>query len=327
MKKKMSDPVEAIWQDVGEAQIVPPNFIVEGLVPDGMTLLSGPPKNYKSMVELGIILTAIGVPNAVLPGDLSICHEPGRAMILSGEAEAGVLRHTAEAGAGVKIPNDMRFLAMSDPWKFRLDNASDMRDLLDWADELDPLVLCIDPLRNFHNVDENDAGSMVQMLQPFQQWCVKRRKAGLIVHHTKKLGEDKDSGKTRNATANDMRGTSALFGMADCVLSCTAKGKGLIHLSSISKRAEAWERTIQLGIWGQTSNETISSEVKMVFELARTGLTHPAIAAAMKLKPVQVDQAFTQLHRIGAVTPDRKPTSAGADLVKSAVRKFAAPAK
>lgn len=318
----MSEPTEAVWTDVGDALIVPPSFIVEGLLPEGLTLLTGPPKNYKSAVELGIILSACGIANNILPADLSLCHEPGRVMILSAEAEAGVLRHTAEKGAGVKIPNDMRFLAMSDPWKFRLDNPMDMRSLLDWADELDPLVLCIDPLRNFHSLDENDAGGMVQMLQPFQQWCVANRKSGIIVHHSKKLGEDKDSGKQRNATANDMRGTSALFGMADCVLSCTAKGKGLIHLSSVSKRAEAWERTIQLGLWGQTSNESIDATTKMVFELLKTGLAEPKVASAMKLTKTQLTEHVLLLKRLGALTSAGLPTEKGAELVTAAVRKF-----
>ncbi len=322
MKKRTSDPVEAIWTDVGEAQIVPPSFIVENILHPGLNLLTGPPKNYKSAVELAIILTAIGIENSVLPADLSICHDPGRAMILSAEADAGTLRHTAEVGANVRVPNDMRFLAMSDPWRFRLDNPNDMRELIDWAEELDALVICIDPLRNFHSLDENDAGGMVLMLQPFQQWCIKNGKAGVIVHHSKKLGEDKDSGKTRNATANDMRGTSALFGMADNVLACTAKGKGLVHLSSVSKRAEAWERTIQLGIWGATSNETIDSTTKMVFELVVTGLAPAAIATALKLKKEQLSTAFNQLKRLGALDKDNVPTKTGGELVKGAVRKF-----
>ena len=72
MKKKMSDPVEAIWTDVGEAQILAPSFIIEGLLPEGLTLLTGPPKNYKSAVGLSILLSAAGVENSILPLDSPI---------------------------------------------------------------------------------------------------------------------------------------------------------------------------------------------------------------------------------------------------------------
>jgi hypothetical protein len=284
--------------------------------------VAGPPKAYKSAVELAAVLTVCGVPNGVLPADLALCKEPGRVLMLSGEATPGVLRHTAQVGFGVDVPNDMRFLSMHDPWRWRLDQREDVTELLNWAVELDARLICIDPLRNFHSVDENDSGGMIRMLQPLQQWAMKHKRAVLIVHHSKKLGESKDGSK-RMANADDMRGTSALFGLADAVLTVTPmNGKGLIHVQAILKRGEQWERTIQLGIWGQTSNETIDSETKMVFGLVATGLAPAAIAAAMKLKPAQVQAALTQLKRLGALDQTGKPTGTGAATVASAVRKF-----
>lgn len=320
----LNDPIESVWQDVGEAEIEPPEFVVENLVPVGIVFIAGPPKAFKSAVELAAVLTACGVINTVLPPELSICKAPGRVLMLSGEAKPGVLRHTAKEGFGVDIPADMRFLAMHDPWKWRLDQPEDVRELLAWAEELDTTLLCIDPLRNFHSLDENDSGGMIRMLQPLQQWAIKNKRAVLIVHHSKKLGETRDGAK-KMADANDMRGTSALFGLADAVLTVTPmNGKGLVNVDAVLKRGEQWQRTIQLGIWGQTAVESIDSQTKMVFELAATGLAPAAIAAAMKLTKAQLDQAFLQLQRLGAVTPDRKPTAAGGSLVKSAVRKFGA---
>jgi hypothetical protein len=165
---------------------------------------------------------------------------------------------------------------------------------------------------------------MIRMLQPLQQWAVKNKRGVLIVHHSKKLGEQKD-GAQRMARADDMRGTSALFGLADAVLTVTPmNSKGLINVDAILKRGEAWQRTIQLGIWGQAGNDTISSETKMVFGLIATGLAPPAIALAMKLTKKQVEESMLQLKRLGAITPDGKPTASGASLVSSAVRKFGA---
>lgn len=318
----MNDPVDSVWTDVGEAEMEPPEWIVEGILPVGVTFIAGPPKSYKSAVELAILLSACGVENTVLPPDLSHCPNPGRVLMLSMEAQPGALRHTAKKGFNIDIPNDMRFLCMSDPWKFRLDQPSDVRDLLGWMSELDASVLAIDPLRNCHSLDENDSGGMVMMLQPVQQWAVKNKKAVVIVHHSKKLGEEKN-GNARTANANDMRGSSALFGLADAVLTLTAKGKGLVHVDAIMKRSEAWCRTIQLGIWGQTAVESIDAQVKMVFELMQTGLSQAAIQAALKMSKPGYASAIQTLRRLGALTGNGIPTPNGPTLVATAVRKFA----
>lgn len=319
----MNDPVESVWTDVGDAEVENPEWVVENILPVGLSLLVGPPKSYKSAVELALIMNATGVPNSVLPEDLSACHKPGRALALSMEAQAGVLRHTAKEGFGVDIPNDGRFLACADPWRFRLDQPQDTKELLEWADLLEANVLAIDPLRNCHSLDENDSGGMIQMLQPFQQWAVRNHKAVILVHHSRKLNDDKDGGK-RLATANDIRGTSALLGMADAALSITAKSHGgLIHIDAVFKRGEAWQRTIQLGVWGATGVESISSETKMVFGLVATGLGPAAIASAMKLTKTDLSKHINDLQRLGALTGDGKPTSNGSTLVESAVRKYA----
>jgi AAA domain len=319
----MNDPVESVWTDVGDAELENPEWVVENILPVGLSLLVGPPKSYKSAVELALIMTATGVPNSVLPADLSVCPKAGRALALSMEAQAGVLRHTAKEGFGVDIPNDGRFLACNDPWRFRLDQPQDTKELLEWADQLEAQVLAIDPLRNCHSLDENDSGGMIQMLQPFQQWAVKNHKAVILVHHSRKLNDDKDGGK-RLATANDIRGTSALLGMADAALSITAKSHGgLIHIDAVFKRGEAWQRTIQLGVWGATGVESISSETKMVFGLVATGLGPAAIAAAMKMTKTDLSKHLVELQRLGALTGDGKVTSNGSTLVESAVRKYA----
>lgn len=314
------DPVESVWTDVGEAEPEEPKWVVKNIIPTGITFLAGPPKSYKSTVELALALTACDVQNNALPPDLSEAVEPGIVMGLSMEAAAGVLRHNAETGFRIRIPDDSRFLVMSDPWRFRLDQPQDVHDLLGWVTRLRPRMLFIDPLRNCHSLDENDSGGMVMMLQPIQQYAVKNDMAVVIVHHSKKIGEDK--GQTRNANAGDMRGTSALFGMADAVLTLTGKGVGLVHIDAILKRGEPWQRTIQLGVWDAKGTESIDAQTKMVFGLIATGLGPEAIAAAMKLRKSDVALAIKQLQRLGALTGAGTPTSNGPTLVETAVRKF-----
>ena len=317
-----NDPPESVWTDVGEAEYEEPEWVVENILPVGITFIAGPPKSYKSTVELALLLTACGVENTVMPPDLSQCREPGRVMMLSMEAQAGALRHTAKHGFNTDIPSDMRFLCMSDPWRFRLDQKQDVQELLGWVTELDAKVLAIDPLRNCHSLDENDSGGMVMMLQPVQQWAVKNRKSVVIVHHSKKLGEERDGGK-RMANANDMRGSSALFGLADAVLTITGKGKGLVHIDAIMKRGEAWQRTIQLGIWGMSGVESITEDVRAVFDLVTLELTQAEIAAKLQISKTKVSECVTTLKRIGALTGSGTVSSNGLTIVKNAVRKFA----
>ncbi len=317
-----NDPPESVWTDVGEAEYEEPEWVVENILPVGITFIAGPPKSYKSTVELALLLTACGVENTVMPPDLSQCREPGRVMMLSMEAQAGALRHTAKHGFNTDIPSDMRFLCMSDPWRFRLDQKQDVQELLGWMTELDAKVLAIDPLRNCHSLDENDSGGMVMMLQPVQQWAVKNRKSVVIVHHSKKLGEERDGGK-RMANANDMRGSSALFGLADAVLTITGKGKGLVHIDAIMKRGEAWQRTIQLGIWGMSGVESVTEDVAAVFNLVTLELTQAEIAAKLQISKTKVSECVTTLKRIGALTGSGTVSSNGLTIVKNAVRKFA----
>ncbi len=317
-----NDPPESVWTDVGEAEYEEPEWVVENILPVGITFIAGPPKSYKSTVELALLLTACGVENTVMPPDLSQCREPGRVMMLSMEAQAGALRHTAKHGFNTDIPSDMRFLCMSDPWRFRLDQKQDVQELLGWMTELDAKVLAIDPLRNCHSLDENDSGGMVMMLQPVQQWAVKNRKSVVIVHHSKKLGEERDGGK-RMANANDMRGSSALFGLADAVLTITGKGKGLVHIDAIMKRGEAWQRTIQLSIWGMSGVESVTEDVAAVFNLVTLELTQAEIAAKLQISKTKVSECVTTLKRIGALTGSGTVSSNGPTIVNAALRKFA----
>lgn len=316
-------PVESVWTDVGDAEFEEPEWVVENMLPVGITFIAGPPKSYKSTVELAVLLTACGVENTVLPPDLSInCIENGRVMMLSMEASAGNLRHTAKHGFNVDIPNDMRFLCMSDPWRFRLDQRQDVEELLGWMKELDASVLAIDPLRNCHSLDENDSGAMVMMLQPIQQWATKNKKAVVIVHHSNKLQADRDGSK-RMANANDMRGSGALFGLADAVLTITGKGKGLVHIDAIMKRGEAWQRTVQLGIWGMSGVESITEDTKEVFNLVTLELTQAEIAAKLGITKTKVSECIQILKRLGALTGTGIPSSNGPTIVATALRKFA----
>ena len=323
MSDDVDDPVDSVFHDVGDAEDQKPKWVVENLLPIGLTFISGASKSYKSTVELAIMLLTSGVECSVLPADLSVVPETGNVMGLSLEASAGVLRFTAKEGMGVDIPADGRIRVCDDPWAFRLDNPVDVRKLLAYRKKLGAKILLVDPLRNAHGLDENDSAGIIGMMQPIQQDAIKNEYAAIVVHHSKKPSDAK-TGEAKNASANDMRGSGALFGLADASLAITAKStSGLIYVDAIFKRAPAWQRTIQLGIWGKTAVESIDSITKSVFMKLKDGLSPQETAAALHISKAKVMEATTQLLRIGALSPDGTVTPGGEQIVSSAVRKFA----
>ena len=240
-------PIESTFADVGDAELIEPQWVIKNLLPSGLTFLAGPPKSYKSTLELAMLLSTCGVEHEVLPEDMRVVETPGVVMGLSGEASAGVLRHTAQEGFDAEIPNDGRFLVVDDPWRFRLDQPSDMHELLGWVDRIKPRIVFIDPLRNFHVLDENDSGGMVAMIQPLQRYAVTHDMSIIIVHHSRKTSSDR--GEARVAKAEDMRGSSALLGLADAALTCSSKQEGVVHIDAVFKRAPAWQRDVELNMW------------------------------------------------------------------------------
>lgn len=317
----LNDPVESAWIQVGTAEEKEPRFVVNNLFAVGLNFINGEPKTYKSATLLSGCMSVLGLDAHVLPPDLRVAPEHGTVMGLTLEAEAGVLRHTSRVGFGTSIPDDAPFLVQDDPMMFRLDSPPDMQDLIGWLKRLKPKLFFVDPLRNAHSVEENDSGGMIGLLQPLQQYAVRNDMAVVCVHHSKKISDEK--GNTRNARASDMRGSSALFGLADAVITQTKKGPGLIHMDAVFKRGEAWDRTIQLGIWGAQPTETVDSITKEIFGDIASGKTPVEICRDRHLSKAKVGNALEQLVRIGALDSGLNPTSASSTLVGNAVRRFA----
>ncbi|MFT3866810.1 MAG: AAA family ATPase [Solirubrobacterales bacterium] len=292
------EPLDAVFQDVGDAEIVPPEWVIENMIPVGLTFYVGPPKSFKSAALFSLCLETVGVPTGVLPADLRVVRKKGLVLGLSAEASAGVLRHDAREGFGVEIPSDGRLRVCNDPWRFRLDSKTDQKELLAWCDEVKPSILFIDPLRNLHNVEENDAGAMVAVLQPFQHYAVKNKMAVVCIHHVTKLEE----GST--AKASNMRGTSALLGLADGALAFTRKGgtdSTTVHIDALFKRAPAWERTIDLGIWGNRAQEKVDQTCKDTLRYLKEGVAQGEIAKKLGVGKSKVLAAVQQLRRLGVL--------------------------
>lgn len=229
----------------------------------------------------------------------------GVALVFSAEAEAGELRHMCEVGMGLRINNNESILIADDPWLFRLDDPAPggWPRMKQWLDIIKPKLVILDPLRDFHNADENDAGEMNRLLRPIRQWAMKNEAAFVVVHHTKKPGDGHTHFKS-----SDMRGTSALFGIADGAITCTPiEGKpNALHVEAIFKKAKGWSSKIQMAIYenkGEMAGEVLSPLDTAVLFGTTSGVSVSVVdlAATLKKDVGLILKSLKLLERNGAV--------------------------
>lgn len=241
--------VDGIFTDIGNAVLKPPTWVIRDLLPVGLTFIGAPPKCGKSTLSMAIAALVAGYKCFVLPPFLSEVDHGGPVLAFSYEATAGELRHMLEEGLKVSITNNGGILIADDPWKFRLDDEGGMEKMLFWLRERNPRLVILDPLRDFHQLEEKDSGGMNRLLRPLRQWAVENDSAVMVVHHTKK----KDEQNSGAYTAADLRGTSALFGIADAVLMLTPRPEGWAQFEATFKRAAPWQRTIRMAAYDYAS--------------------------------------------------------------------------
>jgi len=292
---------EEVFTDLGEAEIVPPKWLIKDLLPPGLVFIGAPPKAGKSTFEMILCLLVAGFKCKALPPYLSVVESAGTVMGFSYEATAGELRHMCEEGLGTKVSNDKSILIADDPWLFRLDDIDGASRLMGWLEERQPKLCFLDPLRDFHSLDEKDSGDMIRLLRPLQRWAKDHDSALVVVHHTKK----KDEG---DYTANDLRGSSAIFGAADAVLILSPKPDGMTTISATFKRAASWERTIRIASYGQAEmqpEEGLDDVAKSVLKLLRGGaISQDAIARQLKTRRQRVTEAIALLEQVGILARD-----------------------
>lgn len=288
------------FEDLAEAEIIPPRWVIQDLLPVGITLLASPPKAGKSTITLAAACLVAEYTCQALPPSLSQVHSPGPVMVFSAEAMAGELRYMVEVGLGVKLHANAGILVARRPEEFLLDGKVGMKKLMHWLKARQPKLAILDPLRNFHEKDENDAGEMLRLLAPLRRWAIDHDSSFVVVHHTKKLQE----GQTQ-ATANDMRGSSAMFGVADGVLIATPRAKeGEIVIDATFKRAKGWVRPMTIGSYdnvGKGGAEVLTEFDNKVAQTLANGqcMTEAQIQAQLGCRPAQVRDALLKLARVG----------------------------
>lgn len=250
-------PPEAddFWVDVGEAEAEPALWVIEDLLPVGLYFIGGPAKTLKTTLLVGMANLVSGHECGLMPAFMSKVVRPGRAMILEAEANPGELRYMIERDMGVALAPDGSILVARDCAEFRLDDPGAVKRLLYWLDKFKPRLFGIDPMREFHDLDEKDSGDMQRLLRPLRRWAIENESCLVIVHHTTKPGEQ-HSGVYNPL---DLRGSSALFGAANGVLMVSpTKVECQLVMATKFKRGASWTREIRLGIFGASAAEIMT---------------------------------------------------------------------
>lgn len=292
------------FTDLASAAPLPPKWVVENLLPPGLTILGAPPKSSKSTFAMALACLVSDHECLALPPSMRTVRAQGRVLVFSYEANAGELRHMVERGLKVRLHSGIK--VADDPFNWRLDDPDALEALMEWlegagleegedVDAMRPRLVIFDPLRNFHSLDEKDSGDMIRLLAPLRSWAVDNDAAVLVVHHTRKPSEE-----TKGATYDplDLRGSGALFGIADAVLMLTPKKSGHLTLSATFKRAPSYEVRFTFGAYGvEDGAEVIDEKVRLFCNLIGQGAAHAAACEQLGLKGADLPRALETLKR------------------------------
>jgi hypothetical protein len=194
-------------------------WLVEGLWSEqAVGILGGEPKCYKSFLALDV---AVSVASGTACLRQFPVRRTGKVLLFPAEDSLAIVRQRLEGiatMAQVDFPS-LPVEVITAP-SVRLDTASDRQRLADTIQQLQPILLILDPLIRLHRIDENDASQVAALLSYLRELQRRFRLAILLVHHARK-----DSHSSRPGQA--LRGSSELHGWGDSNLYMRRKGPQL----------------------------------------------------------------------------------------------------
>ena len=200
--------------DLTEEERRPPEFIIDGMIPCGLTFLSGAPKIRKSFM-------ALQMATAVATGQPFLGHDTRKCDVAYLDLEGSKSRISFRAERmSTKIPRNV-FVTNSITERL----ADGLVDKLRQLHRERPSIrfIIVDTFsRARGNVRVSGANAYdadVSLLEPVQRMALEENIAVLFVHHDKKgAGLASDSFER-------LSGTMGISGSADCVINLVADGK------------------------------------------------------------------------------------------------------
>ena len=192
----------------------PPEFIVEGMIPCGLSFLSGAPKTRKSFM-------ALQAASAVATGQPFLGHKTIRCDVAYLDLEGSKSRiSTRAARMTIPIPSNV-FVTNSIERRLANGLVNNLRELHQQRPEI--RLIIIDTYSrargNYRSGGANAYDSDVSLLEPLQRMAIEENIAVLCVHH------DKKGAGFMSDDFERLSGTMGISGSCDCVLQLISEGK------------------------------------------------------------------------------------------------------
>jgi len=210
----------------------PVKWLVEHLWLDqAVGIIGGEPKSYKSFAAAQIA-TCIAAGKSML-GEYET--RQGRVLMFNAEDRPAMTRgRIAKMCRALDVDIASLDLYLIDVPALRLDDPEQVAMLSRTVAALKPSLLILDPLRDLHGLDENDAQLASALLAPLRIIQREHHCSVMLVHHMAKMTE------TNRRAGQRLRGSSVLHGWIDSALYLTHKD-GAIRVEAEHRDAPAPE--------------------------------------------------------------------------------------
>ena len=198
-----------------------PFLIGRGLLPtEGKMIIAAPPKANKSFVALNIAM-ALAMERPLFGGiytsGLPVLPVRKRCRVLYIEqeiGERGLQERLRGMTAGADIGVD--FYIKSKDYQMKLDDQRGFELIAREIAQVGPDVVFLDPLKAFHDRNENDAQEMGIVLGNIDKLIQQYKTAMVYVHHTSK--ENTEAGAFKREGGDRLRGSSVIYADADTIM-------------------------------------------------------------------------------------------------------------
>lgn len=185
-------------------------WVVDRLIPEGITVMSAAPMSFKTWLLLSIASSVAA--GSKLFGQFD-AQQSGVLMIDEEDSARMIQQRLKMLGAESSIP--IYFMIGQG---FKLDDTQ-IAKVIRLCKENDIRLLTIDSLVRVHNAKENDAVEMAEVFSKLRRFTSNGINV-LITHHNRK-GKSESPGE-------DMRGSSDIFAAVDCNLAVTRDGRDIV---------------------------------------------------------------------------------------------------
>lgn len=196
----------------------PATWVIEGLLVEGLNLMAGAPKTFKSTLVLEMIASMLHKrPAAGGKNGKRVAMKRGPVVYFNADQSPSSLKNIYEGRITKKkfpkFPESWDFTFPKNAYRWQIDVIEDPKyDMARFIRLWKPQILIIDPLIRFHSIDENDP-QLIKPLVPLQEEMKRIGGALVVVHHARKKGNNDSAAGPYDF--DKVRGTSALWGMAD----------------------------------------------------------------------------------------------------------------